>query len=91
MTGTIDLKSLSTKALERLDRNKVRNRIGTNNENFVPRSVGDETRNHEDHSVILDLQYAYEERLAIMEYDGGLDADEAIRIFTLYLLEDNSL
>lgn len=80
MSETIDLKSLATKALERLDRNKVRNRIGTNDENLVPRTVDSGTGNNEDYLAILDLQYDYEERLAICEYDGALDFHEAFGV-----------
>ena len=70
MSGTPSLRSLATKALERLERNRSWNTNGTNDENLVPRLKSDGTRNHEDHLTILDLQYDYEERLGIMEYDG---------------------
>lgn len=88
MSGTIDLKFLATKALERLDRNKARNRTGTNDENLVPQLMGDGTRNNVDNLDISDKQYAYEERIAIMEYDGGLEGDKVVGITTLDLFKD---
>lgn len=88
MNGTINHKLLATKALERLERNKARNRIGTNDEKLVPRLMGDGTRNGEGYLTISDLRYAYEERIAIMEYDGGLTVNEAIKLPSLSLFKD---
>ncbi len=83
MSRTIDLKSLATKASEKLERNKVRNINGTNNEILVPQLMGDGTTFHVD---ICDLREAFEERLAICEYDGALylEAAERTALLDLY-------
>lgn len=88
MNGTNDLKFLATKALERLERNKIRNRIGTNYEILVPRSVGDGTRNDDDELTALELLVEFEERVAICHYDGRLDIDEAVKTALLGLFKD---
>ncbi len=80
VNGTSSLKTLANKVLER---NKQGNNPGTAASKAVP---------HLDQNVPLhgtnletncaqydDLSYAFEERAAIMEYDGGLTRQEAER------------
>lgn len=80
MSGTNCLNSLATKTLERLSRNKARNRIGTNGENLVPQLIGDGTRIKGIFISVLELQDAYEERVAIAQYDGKQQPEKAIKI-----------
>ena len=81
---TSSLKALAYKALERLQRNKDRNKNETKDEKFVSRSSPCETRNIDPKVPFLiqlsSLPEDDEERLAIAEYDGHQTSIQARRI-----------
>ena len=91
MTETDSLKSLANNALERLERNKTRNKTETKTSNLVSQAEGRETRKGSVQDPFFlftsDLKESYEERVAICQYDGGLDPDDAERIATIDLLK----
>lgn len=97
MNETASLKSLASNILERLERNKSRNKHETNVPNRVSHLLHCETKYETQNSVYFlpnsigtSLNYhsgilrdGYEERIAIAEMDGKQPPIEAHRIFYL--------
>ena len=78
------LKTLASNALERLERNKARNKIETKASESVSESVFSGTQNIALSEPLLPqrafLSEAYDERIAIAEYDGQQTPTQAQRI-----------
>ncbi|OJW55193.1 MAG: hypothetical protein BGO67_05320 [Alphaproteobacteria bacterium 41-28] len=88
MNETSSLKFLAHKTLERLERNKQRNKCETKSINLVSRPIYHETRYETKNirptkPVLLQLSSLFEdheERIAIAEYDGQQTPAQAQRI-----------
>ena len=80
MHETNSLKTVASNALERLERNKPRNKIGTKASNSVSGPILCETKPEPVLLQLSSLQDEYEERLAIAEYDGHQNPTQAQRI-----------
>jgi hypothetical protein len=92
MRETPSLKALAFKALERLERNKTRNKSETKDENLVSHLLPRETKNNAVSTPVLTHSSspidAYEERVAIAHYEGRQSIMQATRIAYLDNLMD---
>ncbi len=83
MRETTSLKTLAFKALERLERNKGRNKRETRDSHAVSHPILCETKNNHLTNPFFhpsSLSDGYEERLAIAEYEGHQTPAQAQRI-----------